>query len=1047
MRIWSRIFLTAASLLLPFSAKAQFSTGGNDPGNLKWNEVSTDNFRIIYPRGLDSLAFEYGKKLEMYRMPESWSSGMYSGKNYRSRMPVVLHAYTAESNGAVTWAPKRVDLFTVPDPSSPTPMPWDKVLAIHEGRHIAQMQFGRQGLFKPFHYLLGEMFAGAMAGVYPGPTILEGDAVATETALTRTGRGRQGDFLNYMMPAFDSGDYRDYWQWTYGSQRKYAPDYYRVGYLLVSGTRVLYDDPLFTKEYFDKVTRRPIGFGFLQRTVKKASGMKFRKTFRAIEEEYGRMWRDEAAQRAPFDNSVQVTARPRLHTSYGMTTFAGDEMFSIKSGLETTARLVRQTPDGKETVIRPFATGISRLQYDPYRDRIYWTEKTGGRRWTLQSTSRIRYIETSAPQKIHTLTTEGKYFNSVPSPDGERVAAIEYPVSGGSRLVVLGTEDGAVEKTFTAPDSVQFTELAWLGERLFVSGLSDEGFSLFEVTGKDGKGKALLRKLVGPQPVVVDNLCSIDGRIGFVSDRTGVGEFYVLDPDNGRLLQMTSTRYGLRSVAFKSAADTLYYSSVAASDNPETYRQGQMVYSIAIDDLHPKEVSFDDIHSYPIADALSQQDMKLSEGSYGNAVEATFTEPRRYGKLRLPHIHSWAPIYFDYDNIRSLSSDEIYESTTLGATVMFQNLLGTGYGTAGYSYHENLYGEGDWRHSGHIDYTFTGWYPVFELTADFNDRDQMVSQRAQVTDENNKTYISTTRKFGSKPYAEGNLSVYVPLRFSSGGWSRGLVPQVKYGISNDIYNDDISVQKVEVDELGNKTTKEVSTIEVGNEAITHRLTFSLRGYSVQPTAPSAIFPRVGIGAEAGFRFRPGHTEAYAPAVYGYAYGYLPGLMKTHGIKLTATWQKQIYDDSFWCFGENIVVTRPRGFSSSNLTSILSHYADTQTKLSFDYAIPIASPFRGSLLSPLAYIKRLEVTPFADLSTAGFRDDWIRRTKLSVSSASFLSVGADICVNLSNIAWIPYGCTAGVRTSYNYCSNMSAMESIGLKGLDGVSFEFLFTTEL
>ena len=289
-----RIFIVCVLALTNVKANAQFSLTGNDPGSLRWRQMETENFKLIFPEGNDSLARIYGIELEQARIRNARSSGYLIGQSHKAKMPVVLHSRYVLPNASVTWAPKRMDIFTVNDPYSPTAMPWARHLAIHEGRHAAQMQFGAVGgLGKALHCMFGEMAAGAFAGIYPGPAFLEGDAVVAETALSRSGRGRQADFLEYMRPAFDCGDWRDYYKWYYGSNKRYAPDYYRVGYMTVAGSRVFFNDPLFTKRYFDRVTRWG-GFFNLQKTVKSASGKSFNESFRTIEENFQRMWSEDA---------------------------------------------------------------------------------------------------------------------------------------------------------------------------------------------------------------------------------------------------------------------------------------------------------------------------------------------------------------------------------------------------------------------------------------------------------------------------------------------------------------------------------------------------------------------------------------------------------------------------------------------------------------------------------------------------------------------------------------------------------------------------------
>ena len=101
-------------MLFCMNASAQFTSYGNDPFSVKWRQVSTQNFKLIYPAGMDSLAFSYGRALEAYRPWNALSSGFLIGENYASKMPVVLHGFSTINNGAVVWSPKRMMLFPVP---------------------------------------------------------------------------------------------------------------------------------------------------------------------------------------------------------------------------------------------------------------------------------------------------------------------------------------------------------------------------------------------------------------------------------------------------------------------------------------------------------------------------------------------------------------------------------------------------------------------------------------------------------------------------------------------------------------------------------------------------------------------------------------------------------------------------------------------------------------------------------------------------------------------------------------------------------------------
>ena len=162
------LFSIVALLFYAVSASAQFYTTGDDPGSLKWSRIRTGHYDVIYPCGLDSLAGEYALNLEKYRLDVSRSAGYAPGEYTRTRMPVILHAYNAQSNGVVVWAPKRMELFTTPQAYSPEPMPWIQNLAIHESRHVAQMQ---QGMSRGKAFLYGA-FSGAVEPICAVITVL-----------------------------------------------------------------------------------------------------------------------------------------------------------------------------------------------------------------------------------------------------------------------------------------------------------------------------------------------------------------------------------------------------------------------------------------------------------------------------------------------------------------------------------------------------------------------------------------------------------------------------------------------------------------------------------------------------------------------------------------------------------------------------------------------------------------------------------------------------------------------------------------------------------
>lgn len=1000
-----KITAVVSVLFLALGARAQFYTGGGDPASLKWYSIQSDNYRIIYPEGLDSLARVYGTWLERYREPVSLSSGLLPGRFHRAKTPVLLHSVSAVSNGLVAWAPKRMELYTTPQPYAPEPLPWERNLAVHESRHLSQMQAGYRRAFKPLTWLFGEMIPGAVAGVYPGQMFLEGDAVVTETALTNAGRGRSGDFMNYYMSAFDDGDFRDFHSWQYGSWRHYAPDHYAAGYMAIAGKRVFFQDTLFTQRYFDNISRRPLRLNHFKREMARGTGMVFDDAYFTIMYYFYKMWNREAEMRAPFTESGLLTEEPDWFVSYSGAVPVADDIFVKRNGLIRPTELVRVDSRGNETRLRQFSSSTGRLAANGIT--LWWSESISDHRWSLKQDSRIRYMDLS-DGKIHDLTRSGRYFNPVPSPDGREVAAVEYPVAGGTAVVVFDAASGEITSRTDTPDGFQAAEIAWTGNGLAVSGISDGGAGLYML--EDGA----FRTLLSPQPVSLHSLSVHDGNPVFTSDRTGVNEIYMFDTASGRLLQLTSTRYGAGDGVFK--ADTLYYTSLTSG--------GRLMYRIPESGLLFRETDFMDIHKYEVADALSAQDRALAGGE--PAVDETlvpeFSEPKRYRKLpHIPHFHSWAPVYLNSWDIDS-NRPAVWGG---GLTGFFQNTLGTASGSVGAGVALDFTSPVLMSPGCFLNFTYSGLYPEIEFRASVGERGTYQYKMYTLRYIESGTAVSgVDYDYHSEvPNVRASLRLSVPLNFSDGGVLRGVRPSLRYSISNDRFDKSMVSYNMRKN-IASPVNDYVATFsgyEKGRNVLMQSLTASVSGYVMRGKAPSQEYPSLGIGGEIGYQCRLGLADLYTSGIYAHAYGYVPGLVQSHGVRLTALFQHRLVGDCL--FGENVVNTNPRGFVDTGLMSYFSVASRTQLKLSADYALPVYFGDQ-SWSAPVAYITHYMVRPYVDVTVFDNNNDILRVS----GTGCLFTAGADIIAKTANFLWLPYGAEIGFRLGFNGGRGMDRIEA-------------------
>lgn len=110
---------------------SQFYTAGVDPGSVKWRQITSPHFKVIYP-----LTFAEHAQYIINGLEYVYDADTRSLKSSPSRLPVVIHNQTTIPSSVTPYAPKRADYFTAP-PQDMYPQDWVDQLIIHEFRHTA----------------------------------------------------------------------------------------------------------------------------------------------------------------------------------------------------------------------------------------------------------------------------------------------------------------------------------------------------------------------------------------------------------------------------------------------------------------------------------------------------------------------------------------------------------------------------------------------------------------------------------------------------------------------------------------------------------------------------------------------------------------------------------------------------------------------------------------------------------------------------------------------------------------------------------------------
>lgn len=984
------LVLLVLSLFIFNNSSAQFFSFGTDPSRAKWNYVESENFKVIYPIEIDSLAKRYAWLLDNLKEPVQKSLNVKTRK-----LDVILHPYSAMSNGMVGLAPRRVELITIPPANDHYVNSWEKHVIAHELRHVGQVSKFEKGIFKPLSWVIGEQSTALGVGLFMSQWTLEGDAVVTETELSGGGRGRDPDHLIYYKAAFLDGDYRNWNRWTMGSYKDYVPSVYSFGYMYSSFVRSRANNYYYLGEVTDYVISHFYDLKASGKGYEKYTGLSKRENFNALKIALAEEWAWDDSLRSPFTqgqylkNKEASTQRGSEYTKYLSPVEYNGVIYSLKSDLSMINRLVAVAENREDTFIKYMGQISSPLKVS--NGKIYWTEYIGSTRWQLENFSDIfSYdIETGIKERL----TKGKrYFNPSLSASGDTLLVVSYNIDGSSSLVVYSTDKMNELNNIPAPPGYRLKESALVklkySSKLFgrpadyivVNATCDTGSAFFTLPVDSNPG------LVDSNPALVDNYewkeiieptqkiisdLSFDrqsGRLWFISDLDGVKNLYNYNLYSGQVTQTTNVRFGISSYLLTSDGSAII---------SDFSKNGYDLIIFQKSNLENQPSSF----KAPYVNVVAQ-DLSKEAGFNADTLkvpEQTGYDSKRYRKgLNLFKVHSWAPLYYNIDNIKRLSFENSYELASLGATIYSQNSLNTAYAMAGYSWHNGF-------HSAHFNFTYEGLYPVIEVKSDINDRDRQEFTLERVS---NRRLVQKSDTITGTPFVKSQIMMYLPLNFSKGGWSRGVVPRIVWRHTNDSYYS-----------YGNKKFSNY-----------HYMSAGVSVYSVLNMAHRDIFPRKGYGMNVLFSGVPFSGENFGTMLYSSIYMYAPGVIQGHGIRVFAGIQKQF--------------TQGKNYLMSNAISFPLGYLDRLSKwaasINAQYAMPI---YTGDVsLTDLLYIKRFRATPFISYC----------RNESMLGPENLYSIGSDLVLDL-NLLTISYPLSLGV--------------SVGYTGEKKMFFQLLFQTPL
>lgn len=711
---------------LPVSLFSQ-QFGGNPP-SVKWRQINTDTARIIFPAGMDSTAGRVASVVHYAASQQPFSLG-----KQQKKINIVLQNQTVIANGYVGLGPYRSEFFLTPDPNSlgQGSIGWADQLALHEYRHVQQINNFNNGLSKFMHVISGQQgYDLAINAAIPN-WFYEGDAVYAETVLSSQGRGRLPLFTNAYPSLWRAGKNYSWMKLRNGSLNDYIPNHYYLGYLLVNYGRLKYGADFWTKVTRDASAYKSLFYPF-QSAVKKYSGKNY-KTFTNEAIGYYKtafeQLREEKAVAKKEDFIFPVNRK-----------YVTDYMFPYTAGPDSLIYLKSSYRHLPAFYIKD-RTGEHRLKYkdisidDQYSYRngkIVYAAYESDPRWAWRDYSVIRILDVRSGEQ-HTLKSKTKYFTPDISADGSKVAAIQTNADGRSALHVMSSADGKLLFEVQSPDITLFTDPKFMDENDVVTTvrLTNGQMSLAKIELSSGK----ITRLIPASYNVAGYPCVNDNKIYFTASYEGNDDVFVLEMSNRKIYRLT--RGPLGNYFVNAGNGKISWSAFTAEgyqlkQADESSMQKEEMGEASLSTLAPRfEVSY-----------------ATEPGNVLSRIPARSFATSKYRKgTRLLNFHSWRPYY----------SDPIFTYSLYG-----ENVLNTLQSELYYLYNQN-----EKTSAAGFATTYAGWFPWLTLGTEYTfNRNTTIGNRVRQWNQlDTRAGLSIPLEWaGRRTYKGFNLGSYYVLR-------------------------------------------------------------------------------------------------------------------------------------------------------------------------------------------------------------------------------------------------------------------------------------------
>ena len=960
---------------LSITTSAQFYSSGADPANIKWRQVNSDNFKVVYPD-----EFEEEAKRFIAMLDSLYAYGGYTLEHTPKPINVLIHSRSAYSNGFVSWAPKRMEIYPTPHQDM-VAQDWLEQLAIHEFRHVVQIDKLNKGFTKILTIPFGQQAIGAALGLYVPLWFLEGDATLTETTLSNSGRGRCPSFEQEIRAQILEKQIYNYDKAYFGSYKDYVPNHYHMGYLLTAGARHKYGSDVWERS-LDETGKKSWSITPFNRGIKQVTGKNKVPLYNEVFSDWQERW-EKQNNNLNFSPLKYITQRDVSFKNYHYP-IQLDSVYIIAetSGpgeLNHFAKI--NINSGKETKL--LVTGSRNREPFSYNNNtIVWTELEQHPRWDNQLFSIIRTLDLSTG-KQKKITTKSRYKAPCLSPNGKTIAVTNTSYSNVFSIHLLSTQDGSLIKEIKTPDNAYPMTPSWntKGDELALILLTKNGKKIVTLN----PSKEAWQDVLHADFTEIRFPKYIDEHIYFSGSWSGIENIYRIKRNGKGLEKVSESKFGA-AYATKGLDNTIYYQNYTSD--------GYLVASSKIAKLNIVPFKAQQLPNEPYINKLQADEKGLVK--LKNISTKDYTS-KKYSKWNLFNFHSWAPAFVNIDDA----------SITTGASLLSQNLLGTTFTSIGFNADKQYS-----REKYYFKLSYQAWWPIFELEVKLGD--EKVNGYQFNDDEYYFNY------FDSKPnHCLVDFEMKLPLNFTRGKYSRRIQPSIRVSYQQ---SSDFDYQRLflELDDNGKPITDDEGRYVVDyKENHTARgldfksLDYSLFAYNILRSTQRDVASRFGQVVELNYRHTPINGWDYGSIFGVHTRLYFPAIGRHHAIRIDNDWHTKNHGEYYVTSGNyNYYRTLPdyakfpRGINQVSNNELYSFKSD--------YMMPLIDPDLN--IKGVMYLKRITTNLFFDYTRASQQLQntttgiWTKKTK------NYKSLGTELRAELHPFRFV-FPISIGYRYAY------------------------------